>query len=477
MSDPMRGESNESKGGPLTHSRADYAPTTPPGATGTIVAHVEPGSPADEAGVLPGMRVLSADGEPLRDIIDWFWLADGFSVELEVTDGILHGTTEMVREPMESWGLEFADNLFDGLRTCCNACTFCFMAMLPEGMRSGMYVRDDDYRLSFLQGNFVTLTNMTDDDVQRVIEQDLSPLHMSLHAVDADARRQLMGRNHARGLEVACELLDAGIRLHLQVVLVPGVNDGAVLDETIRWAIAEDNVESIGIVPLGYTRFQDRFDTSFAEPAAARAVIEQVGAYQRELADAGWVGKVQLADEFYVNAYGADAIAHLPAADDYAGYPQYFDGIGMLRVLVDEWGELDFGTLPGGTSQNALIVCGRSLEPVLHELVAASPLADRAEVLGVDNRFFGGNVDVSGLLTGADVAEALAERVARIGEGGVRAILPSAMFNDDGLTLDGMSVSGIESASGVPITVVCYTAKELMDAVLGASMRSDRVEG
>ena len=450
---------------------ADYAPTTPPGSIGAVVAHVTPGSPADDAGILPGMRVLAADGEPLRDIIDWFWLSDGFSVELEVSDGILHGTTEMVREPMEEWGLEFADNIFDGLNTCCNACTFCFMSMLPEGMRTGMYIRDDDFRLSFLQGNFVTLTNMSDDDVDRVIAQDLSPLHMSLHAVDPDVRRQLMGRNHARGLEVARELLDAGIKLHLQVVLVPGVNDGAVLDETIRWAIAEDNVESIGIVPLGFTRFQDRFDVSFSDSDASRTVIEQVGVYQRTVAARGEVGKVQLADEFYVNAYGDETVEHLPPASDYAGYPQYYDGIGMLRVLVDEWAELDLGTLSRAALQKATIVCGRSLEPVLRSLIASSPLASCAEVLGVDNAFFGGNVDVSGLLTGADVAAALA------GSASPLAILPSAMFNDDGLTLDGMTASAIEAASGVPVSVVCYTAEELTNAVLGASMPSDRVEG
>ena len=457
--------------------RADYAPTAPPGSTGAVVAHVVPGSPADDAGILPGMRVLAADGEPLRDIIDWFWFSDGFAVELEVSDGILHGTTEMVREPMEEWGIEFADNIFDGLRTCCNACTFCFMSMLPDGMRTGMYVRDDDFRLSFLQGNFVTLTNMSDDDVDRVISQDLSPLHMSLHAVDPDARRQLMGRNHARGLEVARELLDAGIKLHLQVVLVPGVNDGAVLDETIGWAIGEDNVESIGIVPLGFTRFQDRFDASFSDPGASLAVIEQVGVHQRAVAAQGKAGKVQLADEFYVNAYGDETAGYLPPASDYAGYPQYFDGIGMLRVLVDEWAELDFGTLPQAAARQALVVCGRSLEPVLRRLVEGSPLSGRAEVLGVDNAFFGGNVDVSGLLTGADVAAALAGHAPGEGSEPPLAILPSAMFNDDGLTLDGMTASAIEAASGVPVTVVCYTAEELKNAVLGASMPSDRVEG
>lgn len=454
--------------------RADYAPTTPPGATGAIIASVTPGSPADDAGLLPGMRILSADGEPLRDIIDWFWISDGFSVEVEFVDGILHGTAELVREPMEEWGFEFADNIFDGLRTCCNACVFCFMAMLPEGMRTGMYIRDDDYRLSFLQGNFITLTNMTDEDVERVIEQDLSPLHMSLHAIDPDVRRRLMGANHARGLEVARKLLDAGIKLDLQVVLVPGENDGAVLDETIRWAIAEENVETLGIVPLGFSRFQDRFDASFTSEAASRAVIAQVAPYQRALAAADWEGKVQLADEFYVNAYGVETIGHLPPACEYAGYPQYYDGIGMLRVLVDEWEELMASDEPAVLCDaHSLIVCGRSLEPVLTSLLASSWLAGYAEVFAVDNDFFGGNVDVSGLLTGVDVSTALSSYLAAHRQvESPRVILPSVMFNDDGLTLDGMTALDVEASSGIPVTVVCYTARELVDAVLGVSAPS-----
>ena len=174
-------------GGLPDGSAADYAPATPPGACGAVVASVEPGSPAERAGLAPGMRVLRAEGEEMADIIDWFWLSDGFEAELVVDDGGSARTLLLERMPGEQWGFEFADNVFDGVRTCVNACTFCFMSMLPAGMRPGMYLRDDDYRLSFLQGNFVTLTNMDDDDVDRVIGMDLSPIHVSLHAVDDPA--------------------------------------------------------------------------------------------------------------------------------------------------------------------------------------------------------------------------------------------------------------------------------------------------
>ena len=460
-------------GGLPDGSAADYAPATPPGACGAVVASVEPGSPAERAGLAPGMRVLRAEGEEMADIIDWFWLSDGFEAELEVDDAGTPRTLLLERMPGEQWGFEFADNVFDGVRTCVNACTFCFMSMLPAGMRPGMYLRDDDYRLSFLQGNFVTLTNMDDDDVDRVIGMDLSPIHVSLHAVDAGARRALMGANHARGLEAAEELLEAGIELHTQVVLVPGVNDGAVLDGTLRWAAEHEGVLSMGIVPLGFTRFQGRFDRSFDDPADARAVIEQARPFQEECRRRWGATKIHLADEFYVNAYPDDAELHLPAVEEYDGYPQFHDGIGMLRSLVDDWDAACAAHAPaageaaeaGAEPGRVALVCGQALAPLMRRLVARAGFA-HVDVLGVDNAFFGGNVDVTGLLTGADVAPALAEWARGVRERGLgaRAVLPAAMLNDAGNTLDDVSTSDLAHAAGVPVRVVCYSADEIADA-------------
>ena len=457
--------------------RADYAPSAASpaagegaGLQGALVAHVEPGSPAERAGVTAGMRVLSAEGEAMVDIIDWFWLADGFEVTLELRcpDGGAR-TLTLEREPMQDWGIGFADNVFDGVRTCCNACTFCFMAMLPDGMRGSLYLRDDDYRLSFLQGNFVTLTNVDDDDLERIIEMGLSPLHVSLHALDPDAREQLMGRNHARGLEVLGALIEAGLDVHAQVVLVPGVNDGAVLDELLGWAVGEEHVLSLGIVPLGFTRFQDRFDRSFNDPASARAVIEQVEAHQARSRARNGCAKVQLADEFYVNAYPGEVIGHLPPSSDYDGYPQFHDGIGMLRSLVDEWEECApvAGAAFGGQPRpgRALIVSGTALAPILAELIAGSGLDGRADVLAVENRFFGGNVDVTGLLTAHDVAREVRRALDAYPGAYDRVVLPSAMFNDDGLTLDGMTSAEVEAEIRMPVRVVCYNAAEILAAI------------
>ncbi|MGI6218026.1 MAG: DUF512 domain-containing protein [Coriobacteriales bacterium] len=454
--------------------RADYAPTSADAFGGVArVASVTPESPAEAAGLRPGDIIVSADGSKMQDIIDWFWLSDGFEVELEIERGGQMLALEMHREPMMEWGFEFTGNLFDGVHTCINDCSFCFMNMLPSGMREGLYLRDDDYRLSFLQGNFVTLTNMGEEDVDRVVKMGLSPIHVSLHALDPDARLALMGRNHARGLEVVEELLEAGIDLHLQTVLVPGVNDGPVLDQLMKWAVDEPHVLSLGVVPLGFTRFQNRFDRSFDDPESAIAVIEQARPFQQLSLERNGVAKIHLADEFYVNAFGDDVIDSLPSAAMYDGYPQFFDGLGMLRSLVDDWRELgrdsELVDRISACKGNFLIVCGKALEAALEKLIAESELDGRLEVLGVENRFFGGNVDVTGLLTAQDVVESVRERMgaSSSSESGFQptVILPGAMFNDDGLTLDGLTSADIEREVSAVVRVVCYNAKDIFDVL------------
>ena len=452
--------------------RADYAPSTSPGTRKAMVATVRQGSPASAAGIESGCVIVRAGGMRLRDIIDWFWVSDGFDVDVEFIDldGRLRSAT-LFRKPMQDWGFKFCDNIFDDVITCRNACTFCFMAMLPRGMRSGMYLRDDDYRLSFLQGNFVTLTNMSDADIDRVVEMGLSPLHMSVHALDPHARLALMGKNHQRGLDVMQRLLDAGIDLHMQVVLVPGVNDGDVLRELASWAVEQEHVLSLGVVPLGYTRYQDRFERSFDDPRDALEVIELAKPIQEASRRMCGATKLHLADEFYANAYGDDVAHNLPPASHYDGYPQFHDGIGMLRSLVDDW-ESQVARCSrtdepecsvGAAGSHFAIVCGRALAPLMGELASRLPqdVAKRVDVLAVPNAFFGGNVDVSGLLTASDVIEALGEGLPE--ESTV--LLPDAMFNSEGLTLDNRSAADISQAILRPVRVICYCAEDIFNAL------------
>lgn len=415
---------------------ADYAPSTHPDASGALVTAVRPDSPAYDAGLEPGMRVLAVNGEALTDMVVWLWESADEYAELEVLDP-RDGTVaaaELERMPGEDWGVEFDGAVFDGMRTCVNACAFCFMTMLPKGMRRSLYLRDDDYRLSFLQGNFVTLTNMDDEDVADAVRRHLSPMNVSLHAVTPEVRRRLMGANAARGMEVLGRLMEAGIEIHAQIVLCPGVNDGEELDRTLAFAEANPAITSMGIVPLGFTAHQRRFERSYSDdPAAARAVIEQVRPYRERARERCGRAVFQLSDEFYL-----DARLPVPPAEEYDGYPQYYDGIGMIRSYLDDTAALraEGGRLAAVSAALAraglrlAVVSGEGAADTVRRLVGPGGLD--GEVIAVANRFFGGNVNVTGLICGVDLLGQLAADLT-----GVMLIVPNVIFNADGRTLDG----------------------------------------
>lgn len=416
---------------------ANYAPTEHADGRGALVTAVAPASPADDAGIEPGMRVLTVNGQDLTDMIVWMWETDDDAVDLTVldpSDDTVCATT-LERFEGEDWGLEFDGAVFDGMRTCVNACVFCFMTMLPADSRKSLSIRDDDYRLSFLQGNFVTLTNMTDDDVENVIGRCLSPMNVSLHAVTPDVRRRIMGKNAARGMEVLGRLMDAGIEIHAQIVLCPGINDGDELDRTLAFCEEHPQITSLGIVPLGFTKHQNRFTTSYSDdPDAARAVIEHVRPYQERAFRRFGRHTFQMSDEFYL-----DAGVEVPAADWYDGYPQYYDGIGMIRSYLDDTAAALGGLADAlGRIRRALadrsrtlcVVSGTSAADTVRGFVEDPALGGR--VIPIKNRYFGGNVDVTGLICGCDLLEQLSDSL----DGDIL-ILPSVMFNADGMTLDG----------------------------------------
>ena len=314
---------------------ADYGRSRDPEpGEGALVKNVRPESPAWDVGIEPGMRVLTVNGEQLTDMIVWLWEADDDTVDLEVLDPRDNTVTpvELDRFPGEDWGLEFDGPIFDGMRTCVNACVFCFMTMLPKGGRSTLYIRDDDYRLSFLQGNFVTLTNLSDEDVQNVIDRNMSPMNVSVHAVSPDVRRRMMGRNAQRGMDVLEAIMAAGIEIHAQIVLCPGMNDGEELEKTLRFCEEHEQITSLGIVPLGFTKHQNRFSWSYSDkPELARETIAMIRPFQDRAYERFGRHTFQMSDEFYL-----DAGIEPPEADFYDGYPQYYDGIGMIRSYLDE---------------------------------------------------------------------------------------------------------------------------------------------
>lgn len=429
--------------------RADYAPASHKDDCARIES-VRPGSPADKGGLEAGMILTHIEGHPLRDMIDWSWYGDDYTLYLEglYFDAELSRweefECELGRDVGEDWGVEFSSAVFDGIRTCKNACVFCFMSMLPKDMRSSLYLRDDDYRLSFLQGNFVTFTNMNDNDVARVLEQHLSPLNMSLHVIDPHKRREMIGKNHARGVEVLEELLSNGIEIHGQIVLCPGLNDGEALRETLSYIEGHAGITSVGIVPLGFTKHQKRFSRSFQDPQSAAEVLKIVEPFQKRSRNKDGITRYHLADEFYLWTSELP-----PSAEYYDGYPQYYDGIGMYRYFIDEFVDLlsdrdsalhKLDTLLG--TRQLVCFTGTGFAPAFSRLLAQAHgqgVLKQMQVEAVKNDYFGGNVDVAGLLCAEDILSHLDTFLAKRPQASDLIVtLPEVMFNFDGLTLDGM---------------------------------------
>ena len=439
---------------------ASYGGHVPAATGGGVIAEVAPGSPAARVGIVAGDTIISAEDQPLRDVIDWHWLAAGDEVTVSVrsAQGTLR-TQLMHRRLDEPWGIAFDEVVFDGVRTCRNRCAFCFMAQLPRGLRRALYLRDDDYRLSFLQGNFVTLTNLRDADVRRIATQRLSPLYVSLHAVDEAVREQLVCARSDRALERFDDLLVEGTDFHVQIVLVPGINDGEVLERTLTWLAQRDGVLSAGIVPLGYTSHQTTFSRSFEDPERSRAVIEQVAPWQEAFRERDGVTWVYLADEFYLNA-----VVEIPSAEHYDDYPQYENGIGLVRAFLDEFAALRSAIRAAAEClrghERVTVVTGELFAPVLRAALLESDITDVIGVLAVENRFFGGNVSVSGLLTATDLLAALGKNA----EGGVY-LLPSSVVNADGVLLDDVPAAELGMRSGRDVRLISCDAGGLLSAL------------
>ena len=512
------------------------------------IAFVAPESPADDAGFEPGCFITTVDGEPVRDLIDWRWL----SAEDEITVGYIDldgeaGEVDLFRDEGEDWGFEFDGVVFDGVKQCRNACIFCFMRQLPDDMRASLTLRDDDFRLSFLAGTFVTFTNLSAEDEARIIEQHISPLRVSLHASNPEVRRRIIGKHAAHGIEVLDRLLAAGIEFHAQIVLMPDENDGEVLRETLGWAYARPGILDVCIVPLGFTKHQTCFTKSFDDPDAAYRAMEVIKPVQeRALAERGTLWAFA-ADEFYCNAYGDALLEHLPPASCYGEFEMFEDGVGIVRSFADDWQRAVESGADAVCAQAlresnvvARLVFGYATRGFAARLLGGSAVAGLVRPLFVKNDFFGGNVDVTGLLCGCDIIAAIRETLAEYaGDDGVspydsentfcegegrspRAVphdenapverfpkqdclsmandsrlrapetasapatspsllfcIPRVVFNDDGVTLDDMTLADIEKAAGAHVAVVSCNGSEFLPEIarLAADLRAKSFEG
>jgi putative radical SAM enzyme (TIGR03279 family) len=450
-----------------------------------VVVSVVPGSPAEQAGLQPGDEVLRLNGRVPRDVIEWRLWSDEADVELLVGR---HGVELDVAVPKAAGrplGAEVSSAVFDRIRTCDNHCEFCFIYQLPKGLRRSLYLKDDDYRLSFLYGNFTTLTRFTEADLERVVTEGLSPLHVSIHATDPGVRAAMLrNRRGATSLRWLRALLDHGVETRGQVVVCPGVNDGAVLDDTLAGVLDEyPELATLAVVPLGVSRFNPEPAMRPHTPGEAAAVIDAVEDWQDVYLAALGRRLVHAADEYYLLAGRA-----FPAADRYDGFPMHEDGIGMARAF-----ELEFtGAVASTTGVRSGFFaavdgppnptdyrtpCGSAQQPVASPVrrrrdapvaVLTAPLgaavlrplldAGRPDVrvVVVDNEFFGGNTGATGLMVGADLVRTLRDEPP-----GQRYLLPDVCLSDDGRFLDGLRVSDLP----LPVEVVATDGHALRRAI------------
>jgi putative radical SAM enzyme (TIGR03279 family) len=416
---------------------------------GGIVARIEPDSPAAMTGLHVGDAILSINGHLLHDVIDYQFYAAEEELDLVVQRGKSPPFTVHIRRDYDQeLGLEFADATFDGIRRCCNRCEFCFIQQMPPGLRKSLYVRDDDYRHSFLYGNFITLTNLNEDDWARIDEQCLSPLYVSVHSTDPQLRARIFGTQAAADILTQLErLANIGIEVHTQIVVTPGLNDGPALERTVHdLAALYPSVASIAIVPVGLTRYHSPGLRTLT-PDEARRILEFVKPLQRRFRRELGVGLAYGSDELYLMAGWP-----IPSARAYDGFPQLANGVGLTRQLLDEWRRAKRRSLRTSWPYRKItLVCGMLIAPTLRILAIelAQLTGATVDAVAVTNDFFGPTVTVSGLLTAQDVMTALRGR-----DLGDLVVLPRVMFNASGeVTLDDCTRAGIEKELGVAVDV------------------------
>ena len=410
------------------------------------IARLEPGGLAARLGLAVGERILEINGVELHDEIDFGAQISEEHLLLRVqgSDGAVR-EVEGAREYGVPFGAEFEARQ---PKRCHNNCVFCFVYQHPKGVRRELLIKDDDYVFSFVHGNFITLTNLSDADFQRILDERLSPMYVSVHATDPDVRVRMM-KNPKSGqiLQQIDRLAAGGIDLHTQLVIVPGMNDGEVLERSIReLADRFPRVQTIAVVPVGLTKHRGRLPQlrTFTKEDAVRA-LDLVHGFQKDFLKHRKTRLVFAADEMYVLAE-----AEIPPARAFEGFPQAENGIGMLRQTIDAWLAGQEGVVPrNGTRERVAIVTGTSAAPTLRRLLAERPPAGAdASLCVVTNEYFGDTVTVSGLLVGADIEAALAKH------GAVdRVLLPPNCLKEKEVFLDDRTRTDLERRLGVPLQI------------------------
>jgi len=416
------------------------------------VSRVVNGGIAEELGIVPGTELLSVNGRELADFLDWEFLTaeEELLIAARLPDGELV-EYDIERPEGEPMGLELEPPT---VRRCANRCEFCFIEGLPKGLRKPLYVRDDDYRLSFAYGNFATLSNVKERDIQRILEYRLSPLYVSVHATPWEARKKLLNNPRVPNiLEQLTRLADGGIQFHAQMVVVPGLNDGEVLEQSLAdlWSFG-DAVLSVALVPVGVTQFSHLYTGESMDAANAGKILAAVEAWEaRALAERGerWVYG---SDELYMLAR-----RELPDAAHYGEFPQIENGVGAIAALRARVGN-HLDELPRLDGRRIGIVTGSAMAPLMPEFLdrLARQTGAQFELIPMVNSLFGPTVTTAGLLVGADIRRALADRTDLD-----FALIPAETINDAGVFLDDESFVAVRESLPMPV----YPSYDFIDAL------------
>lgn len=426
------------------------------------VVKILPGSIAEEMEIEVGDKLISINNTEIKDIIDYkFLMADEFiAVQIEKKDGEVW-ELEIEKEYDEDLGIEFESSILDNARRCSNNCVFCFIDQLPKGMRETLYFKDDDSRLSFLQGNFVTLTNMKDEDINRIIKYRISPINVSVHTTNPELRIKMLNNRFAGSIyERLKKLAEGGIEINCQIVLCPGLNNGEELKNTVEDLFKlYPAVKNVAAVPVGATRFREGlFHITLYNRKTSREEIINVSRLQKEYMDKIRYPFIRLSDEFYVMA-GME----VPNSDFYGEYEQLEDGIGMIRIFKDNVGK-NLRKLDRSAKGEFTIVTGASAFDIINEAACKIMSLNnkiKINVIKVINKFFGESITVAGLLTGQDIIKRLKEC-----DLGQYIIIPRNMLKSgEAVFLDDVKVKDIENQFNRQIIIAEYTGEDLIDII------------
>ena len=430
-----------------------------------VIKSVEKGSPAYKAGIKSGDTLISIDGNEIVDVLDYRFYQENKRLTVEFIDSVgKTKTAKIKKDEYEELGLEFETYLMDNKHSCRNKCVFCFIDQLPKGLRDSLYFKDDDSRLSFLFGNYITLTNITEHEVERIIKMHISPINISVHTTNPELRVKMMAnKNAGRVLEIIDRFNNAGIKLNCQLVLCPGYNDGEELERTLGDLSRLENAECIAAVPVGLTRFREGLaEIESFNKQTAGDVLRIIDKYGDICLKKYGQRRIYGADEFYLLAE-----REIPEADYYGDFLQLENGVGLWSLLRSEalaaLEDCDDGLK---TERKISLASGEAAYPLISMIAdkckAKNPLLN-PRVFAIKNNFFGGKINVSGLVTATDIEEQLKGK-----DLGEELLIPSVMLRAEGdMFLDSVTVEELSERLRIKITPVNNDGYELVNAILG----------